>query len=301
MTRTNKILLVVLLVLLSAFALTKVFRSPSLESNFNADVFKVDTAEIATVSVYVAANEGRPITLKKGEGTWTVEDGTQTANLASTHRDALLRTLATINAERIVSRNEEKWDTYQVGDSTGTQVVIADGAKNELAHWYIGKQSQGATYARRDGETEVYALNGYLQSEFDKDFDDWRDKTFLEVETSSVEKIMFAYPADSSFVLEKKANGWVIGNAIADSAKVERYLGRLRAKDLTAFADHFSPETEPDITLTITAGTTPAATVKGWKTDGDKWVLGSSFQEGVYFSDSTFVDDLFIGKAQLAK
>lgn len=300
MTRTNKILLVALLVLLSAFVLTKVFRSPSLESNFNADVFNVDTASIAAVTITSNKDSDKPVTIRNTEEGWTVEQDGRTVSVARNQRDALLRTLAGMQAERIVSRKPEKWDTYQVGDSTSLEVVVLDKNEKAIAHWLIGKQSQGATYARLDGETEIYALRGYLQGEFNKSFADWRNKTFLDVNTAAVDKVVFGYPADSSFVLEKR-DGWMIGDGKADSVKVEQYLGRLHSRNLSSFADNFSPDTAADVTLTISGNAMAPVIVKGWKADGSRWILTSSVQQDVYFDDSTFVGDLFIGKTELIK
>lgn len=295
MTRTNKRLLIVLLILAVAFVLTKVFRSPARESNLDADVFKVDTASITAVRITSSGNEAMSTLLREADTGWTVEQNTRTAKVARSERDALLRTLANVSAERIVSRKEQKWDNYEVGDSTALEVVLFGNDMRELAHWYVGRQSQGATYARADGENEVYALNGSLRRALDKNFADWRDKTFLEINPAFVEKIAFSYPADSSFILEKQSDGWMVADVPADSARVEHYLGLLRSKNLTTFAQQ-SPTRDADVTVKIEGNAITPVTVKGWRSEGNRWVLSSSMQDSVYFYDSAFVDDLFVGK-----
>lgn len=293
---TNRILLVVLFVLLSAFVLTKVFRSPRLESNLDTNLLRIDTGKVATIRLYTADREERAITFKRNNNAWTIQQQDKNVGVQRYQVNSLLQTLSDIRPERMVSRKKEKWDDYQVGDSSAFRMVAYNGEMEELANWNIGKQSQGMTYLRPGSAHEVYAVEGSLRTRLHKGFDEWRDKSFLRIDKSFINNIAFRYPSDSSFVLEKKDRAWMIGNEKADSAKVEDYLYQMQSKDLTSFADGFSPSGEPDVTVMFMSDSALHAEVKGWKQPGGKWVLSSGLQEGIYFRDSTFMKDLFAGR-----
>lgn len=300
----NKILALALLLLLSGFILVKMFRSPGLESNLDEDLLSIDTAAITTIRLYPVKAQRKEVNLVREGTRWKVRQDQKTADVATNALHNMLGSIRRIKAERIVSRKKEKWDAYQVGDTTGTHVLVLSDNKT-LADLWIGKthftQGGGSTYVRLGDEAEVYAVEGYLASSFDKTFNDWRDKTFLRAKKDSISKITFRYPADSSFVLEKKDYTWRVGNERADSVAVDKYLNNLISKDLFSFADQFTPAGEADVVLTIENAKTPGVTVKAWKNEDANWVLTSTLRPGVYFSGegSSIVKDLFIGKGDV--
>lgn len=299
MKNTNKILLVVLLVLLSAFVFTKVLRSPALESNLDTDAFQLDTAEIARIELRLPENDD-PLTLERNDSAWTVRQGDKTARVRRAAMNNLFRTLAIMKPERVVSRKKEKWDSYQVGDTSAIRTLAYNRKGTEVGGWFVGKASQGMTYVRPSSQNEVYALEGSMRNLLNKSFNDWRDQSFLRMPRQSIDKITFRYPADSGFVLLKNdAGDWVIGTEKADSAKVENFLSLIQSKDLAGFADDFSPEKEPDIAMSVEGNSMSPVTVRGWKASPDEWILSSSLQHGVYFSDKTLATDLFLGKKDL--
>jgi hypothetical protein len=212
---------------------------------------------------------------------------------------ALLGTLSSVEAERVVSRKKEKWSDYEVGDSSAFRLAVFGSIMVELAKWRVGRAAGGATYVRTEHDPEVYAVGADLHARLGRKFNDWRDKTFLHVNKNLVDKISFQYPADSGFVLEKKSGAWMIGSETADSLEVQNYLSRLQSKDLTRFIDGYSPPGKPDVTLQIEGGALPHTEVKAWKETGRRWVLASTAQPGVYFQDSTFTRNLFAGKKAL--
>jgi hypothetical protein len=298
----NKILIITFIVLAAAFVLTKMFRSPGLESNLDDDLFKADTAEITELKIYPEAEKRQEIKLVKDGKTWKVVKNDRTAPAETFRVNTLLNSIASLKPERMVSRKKEKWDDYEVGDTTAVQ-IIAIKENNEILNLRVGKQSGASAYVRIDDEDEVYAVAGLSRSEVDKSFNDWRDKSFLHVDRDKITKITFNYPADSSFVAEKKDNVWMIGNEKADSAKMERYLNKIRSKDISSFADDFKAGANPDVALTIESGTVPLATVKGWRESFYKWILSSSRQEDTYFADEgpVVAKELFVGKKELTQ
>jgi hypothetical protein len=285
----NKILIVTLLVLVIAFVLAKVFRSPALETNINPDLLSVDTSKVTELKVYPVSNHRTEISFVKKGKTWSVRQDTVAASVETYTFSNLLGSLAQLKPERKVSQKKEKWDDYKVSDSTGIHLV-AWNDKKPITDLWVGKENGNLTYLRKSTEDNVYAASGNLRTQVDKDFNYWRNKSFLRLQPDQIVKITFQYPADSSFVIEKKDKHWLIGTEKADSAKVEDYLGKLRSKDLSAFADYFSPRAAADITIAIESKVAAPTRIQVWRELGDKWILNSSFQPRVYFLEDSKVD-----------
>lgn len=298
----NKILIIALLLLVAAFVFTRLFRSPGLESNLDDDLFRIDTARITTLKLYPEAEQRAEIKLERLGKDWSVSHDNKTVKAETFKIKDLLRTISQLKLERIISRKKEKWDDYEVGDTTAIQMVALNGA-DQLINFYVGKQQGVSTYARLEDEDEVYQVAGLLRSVVNKKFNDWRDKSFLRINPDSIIKITFTYPADSGFVAEKKDKVWLIDNVKADSSAMHGYLNRLRTKDLETFADDFKPSGDPDFTINIQREGGPAATIKGWRQSFYKWILSSSLQPDIFFSDEGPVEvkNLFPGKEALLK
>lgn len=296
MKKTNTILLIVLLLLLSAFVLTRMFRTPGLESSLDMRSFSVDTAAISSINFRLPEGEHLEYQLRRKGNSWTVALGETTSKARQFEIFTLLQSLNNVKPERVVTRKKDKWDDYEVSDSTGVQLTLLGKDDEKLAEWLVGRASQGLTYIRRSDDEVVYAVDGNIRSKVAKDFNHWRDRTFLKVNKEEISRLTFIYPADSGFVMEKGAHTWMIDGQEADSATVESYLRKIQTKDLTQFENGFVSTSEPDVTLIFEGSARPRVEVKGWKNSHDEWILTSSLQEGVYFHDTTFVKDLFLGK-----
>jgi hypothetical protein len=295
----NQILFLIFIGLIALFVLTKVFRSPARETNLETDLFGIDTAEIS--SIRLVGNSNGDLTLKKENSDWMVTHDSKAAKADRPAVDNLLRTLSRLKPERIVSRKKEKWDTYNVGDSSSLHVTAFDGDNEELINWHVGKESQGMTYLRPAEDDEVYAMEGLLRRSLDKDFSGWRDKTFLRLKAADVVGISFKYPLDSGFVMRKDGNRWIIDDHQADSAAVQRYINKLQSRNISNVLDDYAPASVPDVTVTIERTGGEPAVIKAWRDPEDSWTLNSTFQQEAYFRDAGMGKDLFVGKKSLIK
>jgi hypothetical protein len=303
----NKILLGALVVLAAIFVVARLFRAPGLESNTRKELVRVDTGAVSQVRVATATGE---IALQKKSTGWTVNSQGETFEADAATVKILLQQIMSMRAERMVSRKKEKWGTFKV-DSTATRVYIyQDG--DLKADVYVGKTgfAQGGgsaygggayTYVRLAGEDEVYTVNGFLESTFNRPADGWRNHTFLRVRRDDVTRIRFQYP-DSAFVLEKKDSVWLVNAATANAASVDTYLAQLTSKNLYSFASDNAFATPPIATLVIEGKSGVLATVEGWP-QGEHWALRSSAQKEAYFSSSgsSVVKDLLVGRGHFLK
>lgn len=279
---SNRLLIVILVMLTALFAATRMFRNTAREGNFDKKVLALDTTGIDRITL-VRGNE-TPISLARTNGAWTVSDDNVTSNAEKARVTDLLAALANLTPERFVTRSAEKWENYEVASGNALEVKIFKGEK-PLTGLMIGKETAGKTYVRSSDSPEVYAVNGRLRTTAGKDLDAWRDASFLRIERDGIFRITFSYPADSSFVIEKKNNAWMVDDRKADSTAIKQYLNRLRTKDHRQFADTFQPDRKPDVVVTFT-GEKNDVVIEAWNTAYYEWVYRSSRHPGVFFLDS---------------
>jgi hypothetical protein len=149
-------------------------------------------------------------------------------------------------------------------------------------------------------ENEVYAVEGFLQPTFDNAYNDWRDKTFLKLNKEDIQEVAFTYPADSGFVLTKRDSVWYVNAGAAELSKINPFLSRMSNTYLTEFVDEFKPASKPEAVIRVSGKSGNLVTVECWKNESG-WVLTSSIQKGIYFSDkgSSVVKEILIGKKKL--
>jgi len=305
----NKILLIGFGILVAIFVAAHYLRSPALETNIRKELIKLDTAAIGEVHILPAKDPGAELKLIRVGKNWKVNKGTRTEASGIGPVKSLLGTLTNLQAQRVASRKKEKWGDFNVGE-TGTHVTVYQGGKL-VADFHVGKvgfvrNSGGAfggayTYLRLSDENEVYTVDGFLESIFNNSFNDWRDKTFLKLNKTDITKLLFQYPLDSGFLAEKRDSVWFIGNEKTDPSKTENLLNAFSSKYLTEFVDGFTAAKPADCTVQVISKNGTLVTIQAWKTNDAEWVLISSYQKGIYFSNkgSNIINEILVGKKRL--
>jgi Domain of unknown function (DUF4340) len=290
---SNKILIVALLALVALFLLAKVFRSPGLESNLRKGLVKVDSSAVTEIRILPSNAREQVVRLFKSGKNWTVEKDNLKFEADTASVKSILEMLSHVDAERMISRKKEKWETFNVGEKS-TNVSVYNGS-DQIANIHFGKSgfnqsSPGGyggayTYVRLSDEDEVYLVDGFYESTFNRTFSDWRNKAFMRLQRDLITKVSFNYPGDSSFVLEKIDSAWLANGRPTEQNKVEAYLGHLAYKNLNTFVDGFNPAVNPDIIIQAEGAGAVLGTIEGWKSDSG-WTLHSSLQKEIYFSSS---------------
>ncbi|MBY0435815.1 MAG: DUF4340 domain-containing protein, partial [Cyclobacteriaceae bacterium] len=207
MKNANNLKLIALLGgLVLIFVAIRVFRSPSLESNLPKTLATIDSTKVTAIIIKSPRAQSE-IKLARSGKRWELKSGDRTGRLEQGGAITALRSLMDLQPQRIVSKRKEKWNDFQVGDSTGTRVTVMEGDDVEADLW-IGKTGftpapgnngqfggSGFTHVRLNGENEVYTVDGFLEGQFNRGFNDWRDKRFTRLLRDSVDKIVFRYPA----------------------------------------------------------------------------------------------------------
>jgi Domain of unknown function (DUF4340) len=294
----NKTLIIILVVLVGIFAAVRIFRTPTKRSNLRKELVSLDTATVTQIKL-IPKVDGAEITFKREGSKWTVTKFGREYNVDLGAANSLLGQLVGLKPQKMVSNKKEKWNDYQVGDSsTRVQVFTGSDAVADLKIGRIGfnqnpaqmqQQQYGGggfggafTYVRLTDEDEVYTVDGFLESTFNRSLNDFRNKTLIRINADDVTKLSFNYP-DSGFVAEKREKKWWIGTVAADSNKMKAYLNQISFKNATTFADDFVADRQPDLSLVVDGAIGTLATLLAWKREND-WVFATSQQTGVYFS-----------------
>ena len=135
------------------------------------------------------------------------------------------------------------------------------------------------------------------------DIDQFRDKTIVRTRAGNVNKLTFQYPADSSFVMEKQGNSWIINGITVDSTKTSQYVSSMEHLTGTDFADDALVTGQPVFKLTLESNSSIPLEVLAYPGDSvHGHIVTSSLNPGVQFSGKNgLTERLFKGRASFSK
>lgn len=302
----NRNLLFILGGLVLILLLTILIKVPERKATLKEKLIELDSTAVSKILLSPKNNEGNVIEFYRSQGKWMVKQG---EIISSTEKNAvqnIMRDISDLKPQRLAATDKAKWEEYELTDSLATRVKILNEKGKILADLMIGKFSfrqtnnpygrygGGTSFVRISGKKEVYAVDGFLPFTFNRKFNDWRDKTFIQLNTSDLTKISFKCPGDSSFILAIKDSVWYAGNIPADSAVTADYLNNIKWLDGDDFRDGFKPVADPPYQLQIEGNNLLNINVKCY-TEGDKYILNSSLNPDVYYVSerSGLYDKLF--------
>ena len=219
-----KHLAVVFVLLLGIVILVKLADNKRGGRTFKKNLVKINQEQVTAIEISPKTTAGKTFRLFQENDTWMVESEDKKYLADPATAGSMTNELNTAAPERVVATGKDRWEQYEVGDSTGTRVKVYE-SSNVTADLIIGKFSfsqtrKMTTYARIAGEKEVYGIEGFLAMSFNRKLDDFRKQTVLQASSSDCKRLTFSYPADSSFVMEKTGEDWTVNGQPADPASV---------------------------------------------------------------------------------
>ncbi len=300
-----KILALIFSVLLLVVVLTELADSRKGGRTFREDLVDVDAEKVSLIEIKPRVTGGTDIKLYKENDQWIVESEDKKYKADQSSASSLINELNSIKPESVVATSSDRWEQYEVTDSLGTRLKLFEG-NQLLADLIIGKFSfsqprKMTSYVRVEGEKEVYGVNGMLGMSFNRDIDSFRDRTVISSNPSDWTRLVFTYPADSSFTLEKAAEGWVINGQVADSASVADYYNTIRNINEGSFTD-FVPSIQATHKLKIEGNNDmiPLEITGYWQGNEDV-VVESSQNKGNMFKSKDLAEKIFVSSSQFLK
>jgi hypothetical protein len=291
----NKLLVGTFLGLLGSFLLIKTFFSPKPESNIAKDFAVLDTAKISLIKIYFKGQDKKVVHLTRNEDGWMATTTDRQGWVSDDVIRELLNSLHKVRIDRLVASDDDSWNELYVSDTLGVRMTVA--TEDELvANWHIGTPpSDGTAYIRVNDDEKVYLLEDIqLASLVNRPSDYWRDKKLIPLKKGQINRIVFNFPADSSFTLLKNDSTWTMGNININSVSVSSYLTNISSQSIFSLAGDSLCINSPDITVEFWDNNNSASFIKAWKHE-DNWVISSSYQ----FANCFFVTDATIKTSML--
>jgi len=139
--------------------------------------------------------EGRngQMDLRRDDDDWTVNGFP--ADSGSISR--FLAVLPDLVAGDLVATNPANHD--RMGVSADSAVSVDFGVGGDFQSILVGKQGRGfgTTYVRLPGEDEVYLLEGDLRAQVVRRLDDWRDRSVVNIDSTTVHRIAIERDGDA--------------------------------------------------------------------------------------------------------
>lgn len=310
----NKTLLIVFLVLLSIYGLNRLF-SGKRDGNFSSALIKLDTAAITAITINLLDPDPQELTLKREEEGWIVSNGQLNTKALPEAVSALLKSLALVQTQFIVTDKPDKWSNYEVNEGQGVSVQVYKGSK-KIEDFIVGGLNYNAEtqtalgYIRLSGQKEVYAVDGMQAVNFIQQFEAYRMRELVKMKRAMIVNEFSCQFADTTLAFQKKNGQWLLNQNLAlDSMTVENYLNVLRNVTMETFADDFD-ETQAKrlhyATLSLKGDNITAPFVIDCYKDTTRqrpYILHSNYNPETWFdSDSAGVfNQLFIDVRKLGR
>jgi len=284
--------------LLVIVVLVQLIDSKKGNRTFKSVLVEIKADEVTSVEIYPNSINGKLLELFKENDLWKVESDGKKYNADPSTVGRMIEEINGLKPKSVAATNKENWAKFEVTDSLGTKVKLLKGSE-VIADLVIGKFNYSGpgnmtSYVRLAGDKEVYGVDGMLAMSFDRNLNSFRDRTILKSNQSDWTRLTFNYPADSSFVLEKRGNKWMIGEMETDSALVAQYFTRIANLTDGSFADQ-KPGFAPTHRLTIEGNNMmPKVEIVGYFTDPENFVLESNQNPDAWFNSKISAEKIYI-------
>jgi len=299
----NKLLISVFVILLVIVVLVELMDSRKGGRTFKSVLVEVVAEEITSIEIYPKAANGNLIKLFRENDRWKVESEGKKYNADQAIAGRMITELNSLKPKSVAATKKDNWGRFEVTDSLGTQVKLLKGS-DVVADLVIGKFSYSeprnmTSYVRLADDNEVYGVDGMLGMSFNRNINSFRDRTVIKSNKNDWTKLSFSYPADSSFVLEKRGDKWMIGEMETDSALVEQYFTKIVNLTDGSFAEQ-KPGVAPTHRLTIEGNNMmQKVEIIGYYTDPENFVLESNLNPDTFFNNVETSKKVFVSALNL--
>ena len=145
--------ILILLVILYIFNINK--QNSYLSST--SQLFDIDKSQIKKILIQ---SKGDALEIEKIDTSWVIS-GHDSLNIKMDLLNSFFDRVLSLESETIMTKNENKWSTYNVDDSLGTHIAIIDYNDNPIGYYVFGKSNSDymRCYVRKNKFPEVHLAN----------------------------------------------------------------------------------------------------------------------------------------------
>ncbi len=314
---SSSVLLILFIALLAIYLLVRYWDKS--DRSFKSTILTVDPTVVTGITIQDAGK--KEVDLKLNGKTWqVVEDGNSYTADSNVVKNILAQ-LSDLKTKQYAGKGKEVWSKYEVTDSAATKVRL-DAGNKQIAELLIGKfsyvpqeqpqgqprmqQQQGrgdmTTFVRVNGEKEVYAVDGFLKMNFNRDPNSYRDKSLINLSPKEMTRLVYTYP-DKKINLENTNGKWTLNGQEVDSTKAVKYFNSIAHLNNTNFTGDIVQGLEPDHVLTIEGNNFKPLTIKAYPVADTNinYVITSTLNPGSFFNGkkNSMFDKLFMKDEEL--
>lgn len=257
-----KRLMIPAIILVAAFVIW-LFQSNYEENRISGttieNFLELDAADINRIVIVIP---GDTLKLFKEDPLWFIESGPAPKRADMMVINNVVNAAVSLAVGNVISENPEQQSLFQV-DSTGGILVGFYNRDQFLNSVIIGKltNDNAHTYVRVPGSDKVYTSAKVLTYTFNRDRNQWMDKTIFAMNPEMIQSIELIRP-DGSTKLNPSIDGWYASKkpytdkVMTDSVKVVAFLRRLcflRGNDFANITDKGNINFEkPSLIIDIT-------------------------------------------------
>ncbi len=194
-----------------------------------------------------SASEDKEVHLKKEPSGWAVlSEGGFPADTTAIQK--ILDKTEAFDQRHLRSSNPEMQRTFEVDDSSGTEVLLADASGTPLAHFRLGKNGPDfrSHYLRPVQSDNVYLIPVSMRSDFNLGRQTWRDKTVFAFDAAQVQRLTMQSPDQDNVTLVRDSLGTFTMTA-PEEAGVKRALAESTLRALSMLSCDGFPDSLPSL------------------------------------------------------
>jgi hypothetical protein len=290
----NKTLAIAFGALLLIYLLTKLLGG-NRDRSFDPNIVTIDTTTVDRIVIHPAFG-GEFFEMQKTGNGWHLKRGADQYQATTTSVRGLLSNLSSIAADRIVSKNPDRYKDYAVDEDGGTRIEIFAGNRKQ-SDLVVGRFNfnqatrSGISYLRKYDDEAVYSVDGFLSMSLSQGPDNYRNKVLTSLNTSDLTRLTLL-DNGSRITITKPDSIWRDPAGMeVDSAMMANYLNTIRSVNGGTFVNARSDVGERLKQLTIEGNNLPAPVeihcYASRDTSHHFVVQASTNQEGYFFSDSS--------------
>lgn len=206
-----------------------------------------------------------PLDFRRTGGGWRMFLGKDSSLADPVPIHHLLHSWSAMRTTSLAGRMADVAGKYDLDDSTADRLRITAGV--EVHEFLVGRHTAGEasmTLINVPGDEQVYAVDGLLGLYADYTYGEWLPKYLVTGDPKNWQRVVFNFPTDSGYVMERGPDGWRIDGVAADSTRIERFLGglaRARGQSVTDPADTLTAVPQFRLIVEDTTRTSPIVVV----------------------------------------
>ncbi len=232
------------------------------------DSDKIDELKVSTVAGGVAS-------LQKGADGWKLTEPTA-AKADESEVNGITSNLSSLTVERVVDEAPGNLGDYGLKEPV---IEVSFKSKGDKAFRTLQLGTKTPTgsdmYAKLANEKKVFLVQGYLESTFNRQPFDLRDKKILSIDRDKVDRLEVVN-GDSTILLTKGAGDWKLASPVearGDFGSIEGLVSRLQSAEMKSIVAENATDMKqygldkPAVLVTIGLGSARAQLGLGAKTD----------------------------------